>query len=194
MFSQWTRAWIGSVAAVAVLSAAPCAHADVVTDSNAKAAEIASKIPSTPIAVRTMAIVQVSVFEAANAITARYPTSRVKVTAATGASVDAAVTAATRTALLKLIPGQQAAIDADYQAALRSLPDGRAKSDGIAVGEQAADAVVASCANDGAVVANTYRPHTNAGVYVPTTSPAVPHWGKRRPWVMTSGAQVPLQA
>jgi hypothetical protein len=45
--------------------------------------------------VRQMAIVQVSVFEAANAITGRYPTSRVKVTAAPGASVDAAVAAAT---------------------------------------------------------------------------------------------------
>jgi hypothetical protein len=186
--SQRARAWIGSLAAV-MLAAAPCAHADVVTDSNAKAAEIASRIPSTPIAVRTMAIVQVSVFEAANAITRRYPTSRVKITAVPGATVDAAVAAATRTALLKLMPAQQAAIDADYQAALRSLPDGPAKSDGIAVGEQAAAAVVAACANDGAVAPNTYRPHTTAGVYVPTMSPAVPHWGKRRPWVMTSGDQ-----
>jgi hypothetical protein len=172
-----------------MLAAAPCAHADVVTDSNAKAAEIASKNPATPIAVRTMAIVQVSVFEAANAITGRYPASRVKITAVPGASVDAAVAAATRTALLKLMPAQQAAIDADYQAALRSLPDGPAKSDGIAVGEQASAAVVAACANDGAVAPNTYRPHTTAGVYVPTMSPAVPHWGKRRPWVMTSGDQ-----
>jgi hypothetical protein len=188
LFSQRAGAWIGPLAAV-ILAAAPCAHADVVTDSNAKAAEIASRIPGTPVAVRTMAIVQVSVFEAANAITGRYPTSRVKVAAAPGASVDAAVAAATRTALLKLVPGQQAAIDVDYQAALRSLPDDRAKSDGIAVGEQAAAAVVASCADDGAVAPNTYRPATTAGVYVPTASPAVPHWGKRRPWVMTSGDQ-----
>jgi hypothetical protein len=188
MFSQRARAWIGPLAVV-MLAAAPCAHADVVTDANAKAAEIASRIPGTPPAVRAMAIVQVSVFEAASAITGRYPTSRVKLTAAPGASVDAAVAAATRTALLKLIPAQQAAIDADYQAALRSLPDGSAKSDGIAVGEQAASAVVAACATDGAVAPNTYRPHTTPGVYVPTMSPAVPHWGKRRPWVMTSGDQ-----
>src|SRR5512134_2615827 len=147
MFSQCTRVWIAPLAAM-MLTAASFAHADVVTDANAKAAEIASKIPSTPVAVRTMAIVQVSVFEAANAITGRYPASRVKVAAAPGASLDAAVTAATRTALLKLVPGQQTAIDADYQAALRSLPDSRAKSDGIAVGEQAATAVVAMCAND----------------------------------------------
>src|SRR4029453_3897188 len=37
--------------------------------------------------------------------------------------------------------------------------------------------------------AKPYRPHTTPGGYVPTASPAVPHWGKRRPWVMTSGDQ-----
>ena len=188
MFRQRTRAWFGAVTAL-MLAAAGDARADVITDLNAKAAEIASKNPATPIAVRTMAIVQVSVFEAANAITRRYSAPRVKVTAAPGASVEAAVTAATRTALLKLMPEQQAAIEADYQAALGSLSDSRAKSDGIAVGEQAALSVVASCANDGSVAPNTYRPHTTAGTYVPTVFPAVPHWGKRRPWVMTRGDQ-----
>ncbi|MEO8186367.1 MAG: vanadium-dependent haloperoxidase [Burkholderiaceae bacterium] len=136
-----------------------------------------------------MAIVQASVFETANAITGRYPASRVKVAAAPGASVDAAVAAATRTALLKLMPTQQAAIDASYQDALRLVPDNQAKSDGIAVGALAATAMVASCADDRAVAPNTYRPYTTAGVYVPTMSPAAPHWGKRRPWVMTSGDQ-----
>ena len=175
--------------AALLLAGAPGARADVVTDANAKAADIASKHPSTPIAVRMMAIVQVSVFEAVNAITGRYPAYRVKMTAAPGASVDAAVAAATRTALLKLMPAQQAAIDADYQALLGTLPDGPAKTNGIAVGEQAADAVLASCANDGSAAPDTYRPHAAAGVYVPTVIPAVPHWGKRTPWVMASADQ-----
>ena len=188
MLSQRTVAWIGVLTAV-ILAMAPPAHADVITDANARAAEIASKHPATPISVRMMAIVQVSVFEGVNAITGRYPASRVKIAAAPGASVDAAVAAATRTALLKLMPAQQAAIDADYQAALKLLPDGRAKTDGIAVGEQTAAAVLASCADDGAMAPNTYQPHTTPGAYVPTVFPAVPHWGKRRPWVMTSGQQ-----
>ncbi|MGH7316033.1 MAG: vanadium-dependent haloperoxidase, partial [Candidatus Rokuibacteriota bacterium] len=110
-------AGIGLVA-VAILAGAPGAHADVVTDANAKAAEVVSRIPAPPITVRMMAIVQVSVFEAVNAITARYPAYRAKMTAAPGASVDAAVASATRTALLKLLPAQQAAIEADYQALL----------------------------------------------------------------------------
>ena len=107
--SSWPR-WL--------LAGVPWAHADVVSDANERAADIASKHPSTPIAVRTMAIVQVSVFEAANAISGRYPAFRAKLTAAPGASVDAAVASATRTALLKLMPTQQTAIEADYQAAL----------------------------------------------------------------------------
>ena len=109
MFTRRARAWIGPFAVV-LLAVAAGARADVVTDSNAKAAEIASKIPGTPPAVRAMAIVQVSVFEAANAITGRYPaSSRVEVVAPPGAAVGAAVSAATRTALLGRIPAQQAA-------------------------------------------------------------------------------------
>ena len=134
------------------------AHADVVTDANAKAAEITSRFPGTPPAVRMMAIVQVSVFEAVNAITGRYPPLHTKITAAPGASVDAAVAAATRTTLAKLIPAQQAAIDADYQAALKPLPDGPAKAGGIAVGEQAAAACLAR-ADDALGLPDTYRPH-----------------------------------
>jgi hypothetical protein len=109
-----TKIW---VLASLILAVATTAWADVVTDANAKAADIASKLPATPPAVRVMAFVQVSVFEAVNAITARYPSTRAKIAAPPGASVDAAVAAATRTVLVKLVPAQQAAIDADYQAA-----------------------------------------------------------------------------
>jgi hypothetical protein len=174
---------------VLVLAVASPARADVVTDANAKAAEIVSRHPSTPMSVRMMAFVQASVFEAANAITGRYPPSRATIQAAPGASVDAAVAAATRTALSKLFPAQQAAIDEAYQALLRPLPDGPAKTNGIAVGEQGATAVLAARAEDGIGLPDTYRPHTTPGLYVPTVLPVVPNWGKRKPWVMTSGDQ-----
>jgi len=173
--------------AVMTLAGAPGAHADVVTDANARAADVASRFPSTPIAVRMMAIVQVSVFEAVNAVTGRYPPQRAKLNPAPGASVEAAVASATRTALSKLMPAQQAVIDGDYQALLGSVPDGPAKTAGIALGEQAATAIVALCADDGAVSPDVYRPHAAAGVYVPTVGPAVPHWGQRRPWVLPRG-------
>jgi PAP2 superfamily protein len=173
-----------------ILAGAPCAFADVVTDANARAAEHTSKMAGTPPAVRAMAIVQVSVYEAVNAITGRHPAFRATLSAPAGASVDAAVAAATRTALLKLVPAaNHPAIEADYQAALTPIADGKAKTDGIAVGEQAALQILAACESDGYMAANTYRPHTAPGVYVPTMFPAVPHWGKRKPWIMTSPDQ-----
>ena len=176
------------VLALATLTGALGARADVVTDANAKATEIASRHPGTPPAVRIMAFVQVSVFEAVNAITGRYPPLRTKINAPAGASAEAAVAAATRTVLSKLMPTQQAAIDADYLATLKPLPDGPAKSNGIAVGEQAAAACLAR-ADDATSLPDTYRPHTTSGVYVPTLLPAVPNWGRRKPWVMASGEQ-----
>lgn len=176
--------------ALMILVGAQGAHADVVTDANARAADVVSRIPAPPLTVRMMAIVQVSVFEAVNAVTGRYPPQRAKLSPAPGASVEAAVAAATRTALSKLVPALQTVIDADYQALLGSVPDGPAKTAGIAVGEQAATAIVAMCADDGVVAPDVYRPHAAAGVYVPTMAPAVPHWGKRRPWVMARGDQL----
>jgi hypothetical protein len=73
----------------AVSLAATMAQADVVTDANARAADIASKLPATPPAVRVMAYVQVSVFEAVNAITGRYPPLMAKINAAQGAFYEA---------------------------------------------------------------------------------------------------------
>ena len=178
------------ISALAIFAQPSGARADAVTDANAGAAEVVARMPGTPPAVRAMAIVQVSVFDAVNAITGRHPQLRAKLRAAPGASVDAAVAAATRTALSKLVPAQQALIDAKYQAALRPLPEGDAKAGGIEVGEQAAVAVLAACASDGAQAPNTYRPHTAPGVYVPTMFPAVPHWGKRTPWLLTRGDQI----
>ena len=47
---------------------------------------------------------------------------------------------------------------------------------------------MATCANDGAVAPNTYRPYDARRLRADDV-PAVPHWGKRKPWVMTSGDQ-----
>jgi hypothetical protein len=85
------------------------AKADAVIDWNITAGDIvvAGK-PPPGASYRTMAIVQSAVYEAVNAITRRYPPDRLKLDAAPGASVDAAVAAANRAALSKLVPSQQA--------------------------------------------------------------------------------------
>jgi hypothetical protein len=187
-----TRAfrWMVLPVAAASLLGGPIAAADVITNWNATAADITvgSGLP-TPPANRMMAMVQTAVYEAVNAITKRYPADRITLNAVPGASVDAAVAAANRAMLSRLVPAQQAAIDKAYASALAAIPDSAAKTAGIALGEQAAAAVLAWRADDGAVGPEQYRPATTAGVYVPTQMPAAPHWPNRKPWVMTSPDQ-----
>jgi len=181
---------IAFLVVVASLFSCPAAEADAVCDWNTKAGEIvvsARMVP--PPANRALAIANTAVYEAVNTITKRYPAGALKLQAAPGASVDAAIAAANRTALAKLLPSQQASIDSAYQAALAKIADGAAKTSGIALGEQAAAAILALRADDGAAAGETYRPQTAPGVYVPTVLPAVTHWPQRKPWLMNSAAQ-----
>ena len=184
------RPQIAVLVVAASLLAAPMALADAVTDWNIKAGEIVveAKLP-TPPANRVLAIAQTAVYEAVNAITKVYPDSELQLEAASGASVEAAIAAANHATLAKLLPSQQAAIDTAYHAALAGIADGPAKTAGIAVGDKAAAAILAARADDGATTQETYRPHTTAGVYVPTAIPVVSHWPQRKPWLMTSAAQ-----
>jgi len=174
-----------AVLCFALVISAPPGRADVVTDWNQKAADIISGGMIPPgVQVRAMAIVQVSVHEAVSAITHKFAPYRFKIGAAPGASLEAAVAAANRKTLGELVPSQQPAIEAAYNAAISGLPDGAAKANGISVGEKAAAALIAYSSEDGAMAPNTYRPQTAPGVYVPTAFPATPQWGQRRPWVL----------
>ncbi len=165
------------LSAMAVASA-PGARADAVTDWNAKAGEfITESKMGTPPAVRVMAIVQTAALNAVEGAQQRQ------------GSAEAALAAAHRVALAKLLPAQQAAIDAACQAALAGVSDGAAKSHGIAAGEAAANAVLAARADDGAGTPESYRPHATAGVYVPTATPAVTQWPQRKPWLLASASQ-----
>jgi hypothetical protein len=173
--------------ALASLLGGQMAAADVVTDWNATAADITVAAGlGPPPANRTLAMVQTAVYEAVNAITKKYPPDRVALNAAPGASVAAAVAAANRAMLSRLVPSQQAAIDKAYASALDAIGDGPAKTAGIAAGEQATAAVLAWRADDNAGAPERYRPATTAGAYVPTVMPAVPQWPQRKPWVMAS--------
>jgi hypothetical protein len=160
----------GAINRVGVICWAANGEADVVTDWNVTANEVVAGLPPPP-ANRTLAMVQTAVYEAVNAITKRYPADRVTPNAAPDASIAAAVAAANRAMLLRLVPSQQAAIDKSYGAALAVIADGPAKTAGIAVGEQAAAAVLAWRADDNAGCARTVsashdrrriRPHTNS--------------------------------
>ena len=104
----------------------PLAQADAVTDWNLLANEwVAEAKLGTPPAIRVLAIVQTAVNDAVGK-------------ARPAASVEAAVAAANRAALVQLLPAQQAAIAAAYQAALAKVAPGAPRDAGIAIGERAA--------------------------------------------------------
>lgn len=170
-----------AVLALSLLAgAASAARADVITDWNVKAGEIlAESKMGTPPAIRAMAIVQTAVADAV----ARPGLAR------DAAAIDAAVAAAHRVTLARLMPAQEASITAAYQAALAKIADGPAKAAGIAAGEQAAAAVLAARADDGAATPERYRPHTTAGAYVPTATAAASQWPQRKPWILATPAQ-----
>jgi hypothetical protein len=160
-------------------------RADPVANWADTTTEIATDGPNT---IRTMALAQTAVYEAVNAITARYPRDRVDLGPSQGASIDAAIAAASRTVLLHEAAALKDRTDAVYARALATIAPGDARTRGISIGERAAADALAKHSGD---IGNTepYRPLTSPGVYVPTTFPLGYAFAQHRPWFMKSAAQ-----
>ena len=119
---------------------------------------------------RTMAIVQVAVYEAANAAQPKYVRSAIAVPDAPGASVDAAITEAAYRTLLDLFPSASHAFEQERSRRLALIPDSPAKTKGIATGVAAAAAVLKWRSDDQANFSTAYAPGTGDGAYLPTSS------------------------
>jgi hypothetical protein len=161
----------GATVLVGVLLSAATAHADdIVLRWNEIAARTATSTSPFNQA-RIGAIVQLAVFEAVNAITGDYePYLSPATVAPNGADVDAAVVAAAHRALTTYFPAAAAVLDAARDNDLAAIPDGQSKTDGIAVGLAAADAMIALRATDGSWPADTITPSkTGPGDYQLTT-------------------------
>jgi hypothetical protein len=133
------------VACAAVGSAS--ARADVVLEWNAIAVAATAGNPFTQ--ARFLAITQLAVFEAVNAVTGQYE-PYLGIDPAPGASAEAAAIAAAHGVLKNYFPGN-ATLDTARADSLAAIPDGPAKAEGIAVGEAAAAAMIALRAGDGAL-------------------------------------------
>jgi hypothetical protein len=176
---------VRSFCPIVLLLVAFGARADVVTDWADMTTQIADEGPNT---VRTMALAQNAVYEAVNAITARYPRDRVDLGAAQVASLEAAVAAASRAVLLQEAPALKEKTEAAYARALATIAEGEARTKGIGVGERAAADVLTKHSHDLDSI-EPYRPATSPGLYVPTTIPTGWSLGQHRPWFMKSAAQ-----
>src|SRR5688572_11555768 len=178
---------LSGIVAAALWVAPACA--DVVTDWNVTTnALVANDVGNNP-KYRTLAMVHVAMSDAINTVQNHYTRVVATLPAAPGASAEAAAATAARQILTQIYPEQKAKIEEAYAASLKAIPDGPAKSEGIKLGTEAADAVQADRANDGTNAPDTYRPHAAPGAYVPTTTPLWEQYAHAKPWVLTSADQ-----
>ena len=187
---------LAAVAAVAALAAPAVAHADAVTqwNQNATTALMVTAGQGPQLSVPHMAMVHGAVYDAVNAIDGGHEgyllTSRV---ATPFDSKEAAAATAAYQVLLNLVPAQKATLDAQYAASLASVPDGTAKTRGIAVGGAAAAAMIAARTDDGRFGAYRFPVGTGAGQWRPVLPAFVNDpfaWLKDvKPFLIKSGTQ-----
>jgi hypothetical protein len=160
-----------SVTLVALLCSPIVARADAVLDWNAIAVSTLVGQGQSPYAQsRFMAITQLAVFEAVNAITGDYRPYLGTVVAPAGASADAAAVAAAYQVLKNYFP-LATDLDAAYAASLELIPNGPARRRGIATGQAAAAQMIALRLDDGSSPPQFYMPTSvDPGVWQLTPS------------------------
>ncbi len=168
-------------------------QADVVTDWNQIAnTTLAAGGVRFPPQTRALAIMHAAMFDSVNAIDRQYAAYAIDLSAP-GASPEAAAAAAAHLVMVTLVPSQQANLNAAYAASLAQIPDGTAKSDGIALGETVALALLALRSTDDLTFIAPYTPGVGPGAWQPTApafGPAVwVLWGNMTPFTLRSGSQ-----
>jgi hypothetical protein len=150
--------------------------------------------PATVHPTRSMAILHAAVYDAVNAIAKTNAPYLVDLGAPRHASEPAAAAAAAHAVLVRLYPAQAAALDADLAVSLSQVPDGRAKDQGIRVGEEAAAAILTLRSDDGsAATPIPFVPGTNPGDYQLTppafVQPVFTHWPFVQPFALRTANQ-----
>ena len=100
-------------------------------------------------AARAMAIVHLAIFEVVNAVEGDYKSYVGMPHGKLETSLQAGVVQAAHDTLVALFPSQAASFDTTLEEELEEIPDGRLKTNGIALGKRAASAILAARANDG---------------------------------------------
>ena len=137
-----------------------------------------------------------AIFDAVNGITRTHHGWLVDEPAPAGANMDAAVAGAAHTVMIALwsATSNPHNLQVAYEKALAAIPDGQAKTDGIAWGEHVAQLVLdkISTAGYNKPIPGKYS-STEAGKWRETPSqfrpPLLPFWGKVTPFVLTSQDQ-----
>jgi Vanadium chloroperoxidase N-terminal domain/PAP2 superfamily len=181
------RAWL--FLAACLISSFGTASANVVTDWDEKAVALIQPKMVPPVAYRAMAIVHIAIFDAVNSIEPRYRPYYAQIPVTGDTSKEAAAAAAAGAVLTKLLPDVAFDIQAALKSYLSAIPEGDAKSNGIKLGDAVAAKILEARANDGSTAADTYRPVTTPGVYIPTALTVAPQWPDLTPFAITSPSQ-----
>jgi hypothetical protein len=148
---------------------------------------------------RALAIVHIAIFEVVNAIHKGHQ-SYVGLPGARGnPDLKAAVAQAAHDTLVELFPAQTAIFDAELAASLAAIKNGRSKNRGIALGRQAAAAILALRSGDGSAHAEPqvgvdYIPGDGPGVWRQDPVSLIPlalgaRWSEVEPFVLDSAAR-----
>jgi PAP2 superfamily len=136
----------------------------------------------------------IAVYDAVTAVTHQFRPFAVRAHAAAGAAPEAAVAAAAHRILVHYLPAQAATVlDPALATSLATIADGQPKTDGIAVGEQVADALIVLRQDDGFRAPVIYTPPNPPipGVWLPTaaTPPVGTYLAQMRPFAIRSADQ-----
>jgi hypothetical protein len=186
------------MAMLASLGFAPAAWADIVQDWNTTLCGAAQTVvskhnPGVP--TRGMAMMNGAIYDVFQAVNRTHKPFKVN-TLAPGASLDAAVSQAAYVVLSDCYPEYQANIDADFATRMGAVPNGAAKTAGIALGNLVAQQYVTSHQNDGWNLPDAYTPTVGMGHWStdPMVAPNIQKgwgsdWGSVTPWAISSPDQ-----
>jgi hypothetical protein len=140
------------------------------------------------------AYLAIAEYDSVMAVKGGYEPFAVDLDAPAGASAEAAVAAAAHAVLAHYLPLQAASIiDPAYVTSLASIPNGKAKTDGVTTGESVAALLIAQRADDGFRAQVTYTPPSPPipGVWIPTapTPPVGTYLARMRPFSLDSADQ-----
>lgn len=148
-----------------------------------------------PRVARNLAMIHAAMFDAANAVQQAFQSYLVNMTPQTGASEPAAAASAAYQVAKSLYgsPKELLVWESTLQESLRTIPDSAAKTQGIALGEQVATAILAARADDGSTATSNYQPIDQPGHWNRTQPdeipPLLPQWKNVTPFAMQSPSQ-----
>lgn len=141
---------------------------------------------------RSLAMVHLAMHDAVNAVDRQYQPYAHATMDTQADAVAAAATAAHRV-LAGLFPAQAASLDARLADSLAAVPDGRAETKGIALGQQVAAEMLQRRADDGSAAVVSYTPAAGAGrfQFVPPFDGVIfrPEWRFVTPFALSSVSQ-----